>query len=66
MRIRNQNRIGPGDDLGEVTQWDVGEASIHLTTSHEIVLTLDPEDLTAVRAALAELEAGRSPGVAEP
>jgi len=56
MRIQDERRIGPGDDLGSVVRWEAGEQSVDLVTSHDLTLTLETEDLAAVRAALDALD----------
>jgi len=56
MRIQDEKRIGPGDDLGAVIRWEIGEESIDLFTSHELTVTLERDDLATVRAAIEDLD----------
>ncbi len=56
MRIQDEKRIGPGDDLGLVVRWKVEEESVDLLTSQDLTVTLEPDDLAAVRAALGEMD----------
>ena len=56
MRIQDEKRIGPGDDLGSVVRWEAGDESIELFTSHQLSVRLERDDLAAVRAALDVLD----------
>ncbi len=56
MRIQDEKRIGPGDDLGTVVNWQAGEQSIDLLTTHELTVTVEPDDLDGLRKALEELD----------
>ncbi len=59
MRIQNENRIGPGDDLGTVVRWEAGEQTVDLLTNQDLRITLEADDLAALRRAIEELD--RSP-----
>jgi hypothetical protein len=58
MRLRDARRIGPGDDLGDIEDWEINEGTIDLRTSRGFTLSLEGIDLSVVRRALDSLSKG--------